>query len=291
MHTRKWLAAFALAPFVFAACQPDLTDVIAGGSGETTSTTTPRPTTTTEPGEHPAEVEGHVVRVDQGRGAFTTAAFAFAQIPTFLLIENGTVIAPGAQILIYPPPLLPALQATQLTAEQAAAVVALADRHGIVGDFTDTTLTSVVADVGSTVVRVQRDGVMSTWDVYGLGVAHDRLPPGIAAKHDALSAFIDEVTARFPAPGTPGEVYEPEQYAVGQLETDVGSIAPDVPPTVRPWPASFGDEHARCQIVDGDVVRTELATADHLTYFERSDGSTVQLLLRPLVPGSEGCEG
>jgi hypothetical protein len=290
MHTRRWLAAFALVPFVFAACQPDITEVVAGSGDEPTSTTaaTGEPGVPGEPGDV-AEVDGLVVRVDQGRGAFTTAPFAFGQIPTFLLTDDGKVIGPGAQILIYPPPLLPALQATQLTDAQAADVVALADRHGIVGDFTDTTLTSVIADVGSTVVRVQRDGVTSTWDIYGLGMADDRLPPDIAEKHRALSAFIAELTAQFPPPGTPTDVYEPEQFAVGQLEIDLGSISPEVPPTVRPWPAAFGDETARCQIVEGDVVRAELASANHLTFFERSDGSTVQLLLRPLLPGSETC--
>jgi hypothetical protein len=290
MHTRRWLLAFALAPFVFAACQPDLTEVVAGGSGEGASTTMPPPTPTSAPGEEPADVEGLVVRVDQGRGAFTTAPFAFAQIPTFLLTEDGRVIGPGAQILIYPPPLLPALQAAQLTAEQAAAVVALADRHRIVGDFTDTTLTSVIADIGSTVVRVQRDGVVSTWDVYGLGMTDDRLPPDIAEKHRALSAFIAELTAQFPPPGSQGELFDPEQYAVGQLEVDLGSMSSDVAPTVRPWPAAFGDETERCQVLDGDVVRAELASANQLTFFERSDGSTVQVLLRPLLPGSDTCD-
>jgi hypothetical protein len=296
MVSWKVLATALLVPFVLAACGPDGPEVAMGGTGEPDATAVPPDGAEDGDGDTDGEptTDGDLVlRVDQGVGAFTLAQLSFAQLPTFLVTADGTLIGPGAQLAIYPGPLLPALQARQLTDDEVAEALDLAEQHGLFEDFEDRSLATAIADVGSTVVRLRRDGVTSTSDVYALGMGGLPLAPEVEAKHRELVAFIDELRERFDGPGgAPAEVFEPDRYVIGVMPVDLAHYATsDVAPTVRPWPAALGDETATCRELAGPAVRDALGSASQLTFYQWADGSTVELLVRPLLPGSAGCGG
>jgi hypothetical protein len=272
-----------------------LAAVGAGGSVPAVDGTAPSGSTTPPPPGTPPE-EQLVLRIDRGVGGFTTMETAFAELPMFLLTGHGPnaggrVISPGPQIAIYPAPLLPALHYVELSGAEVQAAVEVALRHGLDEDFVDRSLTAVIADVGSTVVRLQLDGRLSTSDVYGLGMAQELLTPELAAEHRRLVSAIDELTERLTAPAdAPAGVFEPGAYVIGLVPVDRSSYASaDLEPTVLPWPDGLGDQTARCQVIDGATARAILASANQLTLFERTDGSVVKPLVRPALPGSSGC--
>src|SRR5689334_20049349 len=141
MASWKLLATVLLVPLVLAACGPDGAEVAMGAEGGPAATTVPpdgAPGAAHNPGDAPSTDDGpgpgptpaddrsasFVLRVDQGVGAFTLPEVDFAQIPSFLLTADGTLIAPAPQIMRYPGPLLPALQARHLSAGEVDAVVA-----------------------------------------------------------------------------------------------------------------------------------------------------------------------
>lgn len=286
----KSTAAVLLAAVLLAGCGAGAEEIAVGGGGDGIEGPGTVPGGADQPDDG-VGAEDLVVRIEHGVGGFTTADTAFAQLPTFLLTGDGRVISGGPQITIYPGPLLPALQQAQLTEEQVAEIVALAEEHGLDEDLDDQTLAGVITDVGSTIVRVRVGGTVFTSDVYALGMDQGVLSPELARQHEQIRTFIDEVTARYTNPdGVPTDRYEPAAYVIGLQDADLAWYSgSDVQPTVLPWPAELGDEQTECQVVDGDTVRRVLGSANQLTLFERADGSLVKPLLRPALPGSDGC--
>lgn len=256
------------------------------------------PTTTTLPSAdgltYPTGAEEVVVRIDTAVGAYTTPEYAFARIPSFVVTGDGTTITPGAQIEIYPAPMLPALQSTTMTSVQIAELLGRAASLGLLSTPPDYTATQPpIADAGSTVVTFNVNGTSYVHTAPALGLEEDQSDDA----RRRLAEFVEFATTLVgEANGTNSAVYEPAEYVIATMVVNVSDYTGDVAPTVVPWPASFGEvpNGERCSTVDGATVRDELAAASQLTFFDTSTEEPagldiVQLLLRPVLPGSDTC--
>lgn len=244
---------------------------------------------------HPTDPDVAVVRIESGAGGFTTPEFAFGQIPDMVVGGDGRLVRPGPQIEIYPAPMLPALESAQLSEAEVQALLALADQFGLLAAPPDYEAAAPeVTDVGSTIVTLSVRGETFVHSAYALGFDTETDQP-----RQRLSDFVTAVReALFPE--VTAEVFSPEQYAVGWMEVDLDEYeGSDVEPTVVPWPESFGALAEHCTLIDGIAVTEALASANQLTFFSyvpndtpaASDATarTVRVLLRPILPGSEGC--
>jgi hypothetical protein len=288
---RKLLTVLLATPLVasfVAACGSDADE----GSGSPDSD----PTTPTQPVgaiTFPTGAGEVVVRIDTAVGGFNPPEWAFAQIPSSVVSGDGRTVMPGPQIEIYPPPLLPALQSTSLTEAQVGQLLARADSLGLLATPPDYESTQPpVADAGSTVVTFNANGATYVHSAPSLGLEQQ---PDEARQR--LSDFVEFATS-FVAEraATESEVFEPESYVIGTMAVNTAEYADDVAPTVVPWPAAFGVAPVGedCATIDGAAVRSELATANQLTFFvlptqDDTAEMVVRLLLRPSLPGSTDC--
>jgi hypothetical protein len=284
-------AALLLAAVVATACT--------GTAGAAEPSPSPEPT----PSSNPDRV---VFRVDW-EGGFVAPGTILGRLPQIVVFADGRVVMPGAQIEIYPGPLMPALQVRTLTPDTLARLVQLAKDKGLLVDahydFAG------IADATTTVLTIDVDGTRSTVSAYALMEAGsassdwaDAMDDATKAGRAALRAFIDALTGVPESEFTgPGAAYEPialRLYASpAGARPDDGSVAPGEPVA---WPLAdlgagspVGDGALgfRCQVVSGPdlaTVRPVLDTANALTVF-RSGGADWSLIVRPLLPGETGC--
>lgn len=285
LSRRRLLAVVGVAPVlaaVLAACGDDSST---DGAGSGTEPPAPAPGAI----EHPTDPMAVVLRIGSGVGGFTTPEYAFAQLPELVIGGDGRLVRPGPQIEIYPQPILPALQSTELSEAEVQALLALADDAGLLADPPDYDATDPgVTDVGSTIVTLGAKGGTFVHSAYALGMETE--PDEARQRLSAFVAAAQELVGRL----TGDEVFVPEQFAIGWMDVDATEYADsDIEPTVVPWPDSFGSPEGECLMVDGTVVTEALSAANQLTFFSvASDGGearTVRLLLRPVLPGSQTC--
>ena len=84
--------------------------------------------------QHPTGADEVVVSYEEV-GGFTTREFAFQRTPNVLVAGDGRAFSPGAQIEIYPGPLLPAVQVWTLGEDGIQDVVAAADDAGLLAEI------------------------------------------------------------------------------------------------------------------------------------------------------------
>jgi len=320
----KLLVATPLVANLLAACGDDATVDRAGdtggspGTGGATTSTVPGSTPgPTGPIEHPTGASDVLLRIASGVGGFTTTDYAFAQLPTLVVGGDGLLVRPGPQLMIYPGPLLPALESAQLADDQVQALLRAASDAGLLAAPPDYDAHAPqVTDVGSTIVTVTAGGSTFVHSAYALGLetetdpARKRLADFVALVTGNLASVLGAEPA--------GAVYRPDAYAIGTTpaampdQSATGTTIPvvggtasevvvtpdtapgDPQPRIVPWPASFGTpspgtDEQWCVELDGAVVEDALRTADQLTYFDIGDGTVVRVLLRPILPGSDRC--
>ncbi len=216
-------------------------------------------------------------------------------------------MVPGAQIEIYPGPLVPALQVRTLTPDALARLVQLASDKGLAKvahhDFIG------IADATTTVLTLDIDGHRSTVSAYALmeaGVEGSDWAAGMdgatKAGRAALRACIDELTG-VPESGYTGPWTTYEPTALRLYASPAGARPDDTIPAGDPvaWPLAnlgvagtpVGDGSLgfRCQAVSGEDVATVRPVRDdahQLTVFRSGDGAWA-LIVRPLLPGETGC--
>jgi hypothetical protein len=238
-------------------------------------------------------------------GGFTPPGYQLTSLPAFSLYGDGTIVRPGPQIEIYPPPALPALEAMQVDEAGIQAILDAAFDADLdtVTDLTD--MGSVmVADAPDTVFTLRADGIDRTVRVYALGELTERPPNMGREEYEARRALqrlverLGSLEAWLPdgsiGPSTP---YDPtgSRVFVSRYQAD-----PDLPqPAVR-WPlptplAGIGDDAGagfRCASIDGDAWSDALepaaAGANQLTPWT-SDGERHAVAFRPLLPDETSC--
>ncbi|MGD9701647.1 MAG: hypothetical protein AB7Q42_05650 [Acidimicrobiia bacterium] len=286
MSRRSFLVALVAAPAIaglLGACGDD-SPPDAGGSG-----TDPTAPTTTSPAggyEHGTGAEDVVIRIDAGVGAFTTQTYAFQRIPALLVTGDGRAFHPGAQIAIYPPPLLPAVEVLTVDEASIQALLAAADDAGLLAappDYTEGA--PQVTDVGSTVVTLAAGGATYVHEAYALGFDQETSPA-----RQALQSFV-EAAQSISGGLTGGVPFAPGEFEVLAVVDDVANYTEEPRPVVQPWPTETGvrlADASTCLPVPAAQVQSVFDAANELSFFEE-DGVTYRLAVRPVLPGAERC--
>lgn len=229
-------------------------------------------------------------------GGFVASSFVYTSFPPFTLTGDGRVIVPGAQILIFPGPALPAVNVRRLTEDGIQAVLKKVTGTGLFGRSVEyLAAQNFVADVGDTIFTLHAGEADVTIRVYGLGVFDSTGNyPGVSADELTASRTLSRLfqdlgnldamlpaTAWADASPTP---YQPE--ALRLLVRNADADAPDdsgISNGLLDWPvdsdpATFGDPTSdaaqRCGVVSGQDARdwyAALSSANQLTRFVKGD--------------------
>jgi hypothetical protein len=255
---------------------------------------------------YPTDPEAVVLRIDH-EGGFVPMQYRFTSIPMFALYGDGTLIQPGAQIMIYPGPALPALVERPITGDAIDAVVRAAIEAGLDTDRELTDMGStMIADAPTTVFTLSLDGRTYVTRVYALGELPER-PPGMDRDEwetrAALNGFLEDL-GRLPEWAPDGSLGDERMYAGRRARLLVGPYTPEeeLPQEPKDWPletplSTFGTavpemgDGWRCGVVEGgqwETVRSLAEEANQLTPW-RSDGESYSIVFRPLLPDESGC--
>jgi hypothetical protein len=229
-------------------------------------------------------------------GGFVAPSFLYTSFPAFTLTGDGRVIVPGAQILIFPGPALPAVNVRRLTDDGIQAVLERVTGTGLFGKSVELLAAqNFVADVGDTIFTLHADGAEVRIRVYGLGVFDSAgTYPGVSADELAanrtlsrLSQDLGNLDAILPASAWADAAWQPYQpEALRLLVRNADADAPDesgIANGLVDWPvdsdpATFGDPTSdgaqRCGVLSGQEARdwyTALSAANQLTRFVKGD--------------------
>jgi len=239
-------------------------------------------------------------------GGFVPVETTYTNLPLFSLYGDGTLVTPGAQIEINPPPALPAMSERAVDEEGIQAI--LREAIGATGDLPDD-LDDIgmvmIADAPTTVITVSVDEVERTVRVYALGEMTERpegMPEDVFRARQRLQELVTKLTGLsgwLPA-GSLGPESDYEADASRLILADVRKGGPYGQPEIA-WPleqplATFGEPSGvaelRCGVVRGDdwsTVRVEAAEANQETPWVDDDGGSFTILFRPLLPDESGC--
>jgi hypothetical protein len=242
--------------------------------------------------EHPMGPDDVVIEYVEV-GGFTTREFTFQQTPNVLVSGDGQVFGPGAQIAIYPGPLLPAVQVQPVSAQGIQSMLAAADDAGLLQAVEYEQPTNI-ADASTARVTINVNGETFVHEAYalGLGMAGDGVEE--STERQALAGFIAELNDLPTLVGADelGEqiLFDPAEYGIEALVVDdlAAYAADDIQPTVLDWPADLGvrlADASSCTVVSAEEVGETLLAATQLTFFTDAD-VTYQVLAKPILPGT-----
>jgi hypothetical protein len=227
-------------------------------------------------------------------GGFVPREFAFQQTPNVLVSGDGRVFGPGAQIEIYPGPLLPAVQVQTINEDGIQAILAAADEAGLFQEIEYEQPTNI-ADASTAQVTINVNGETYVHSAYALGLAiPNESGEETTPERQALADFIAQLNDLPTLVGADelGEqtIFEPSEYAIEALVVDdLSSYGADgIEPTVVDWPADVTvrlADASTCIVVPAAEVGETLATANQLTFFTDAD-ITYQVLAKPILPGT-----
>jgi hypothetical protein len=253
---------------------------------------------------HPTGADQLILRMAY-EGGFVPYGYTLGSTPFWSLFGDGTLIAPGPQIEIYPGPALPNLTATPMSEDGIQAILRAAEDAGLMnGD--QNYVDMCIADAATTVFTTTAGGTTSVVAAYALDAGQ---PPGTCgggkdaaarAKLTAFQAKLTDLQSWLPA----GSLGTERPYDATEMRVYVLPYQrdPELPQDPVEWPldvplAGFGEPVAnatidvRCGVVSGSDLETLLAgakNANQLTPW-MSEGSQFHLILRPLLPDEHGC--
>ncbi len=239
MNKRLVPLVLVIAGLGVAACGSDG----ASSSSPSSDSTLPSVPTDNEPPRaypHPEGADDVVISYAE-LGGFAPLEYTFRQPPNILISGDGRVFTPGAQIEIYPGPLLPAVQVQTITEAGIQNVLSAADEAGLLADL-DFAEDSLVADASTATVTISAGGETWIHEAYALDFAGpdgDQTTPDRQALRDFLAQLSDLATLA--GPGNLGEsaLFEPDAYAIEAIVVDdVATYGNgDIDPTVEAWPS------------------------------------------------------
>jgi hypothetical protein len=283
------LAAIVGLSVTVAACG---SDSAADRSPSSDSTLPPVPTDEPAPRAYPhPEGADEVVISYAELGGFMPREFAFQQTPNILVSGDGFVFTPGAQIAIYPGPLLPAVQVQTITEEGIQKILAAADEAGLLAEV-DYAENSLVADAPTATVTINAAGQSFVHEAYALGLD----PSGTESTPERQALFdfvtrLQDLTTLVGAENL-GEttIFDPSEYAIEATPVaDLSAYGSDgIEPTVEDWPQDASvrlADASSCTTVPAAEVGAALGAANQLTFFTDA-GVVYQVSARPVLPGS-----
>jgi hypothetical protein len=291
------LFATALMALVMVSCGDDTVD-----EGSSPTETLAPPTDGSEDGQdddvpeytHPTGADDVVFEYSEV-GGFVPRSFAFQSPPVILISGDGRVFTPGAQIAIFPGPLLPAIQVQTISQLGIQRLLAAADEAGLYADI-DYSADLNVADASTAMVTINVDGETWIHEAYalGIGAVPGEADTDVAAEREALNDFLAQVSdlATLVGPGElgPTEIFEPEEYLIEALVVDdpLAFANGEIEPTTVVWPAGASVplvDAAQCTVVSATQVGEVLESADQLTLFSDA-GIIYQVLAKQRLPGT-----
>lgn len=224
-------------------------------------------------------------------GGFVPLEVSLNNGPRYTVLGDGRLVYQGAQIMIFPGPLVPPYMVAQLSESQLDAVLAMVEDIGLpdIEDETDDSAMDTVADASTEVITYRDDAGEHRFAVYALGIEESP-----SARNEAFLELIstfDRFTAEAEA-----EPYRPERVRV---LAGAGFVDPELADT-RPWPlddTDFSDWSAldvgwHCTALAGEVPAV-FTDATQATTWEppaaSGDTDPLMLLVRPLLPGESDC--
>lgn len=239
-------------------------------------------------------------------GGFVPPAAHLVDLPVISVYGDGTVIVPGPQIAIFPGPALPNLQRATITPAGMQILLEAARDAGLLGPDVHYDLGGIM-DASSAEFTLNAEGSVHTISAYAL-MESSGSPQG----PDAAVSEARAKLARFQAQlGNlegllDGDLGGSSAYEAERIQLLVSPGAPDNQGLAQPpidWPLStplstFGKalpdlfQGQRCGVVEGaDLVLLMplLEKASALTPWTDSDAA-YGMIVRPLLPGEEGCQ-
>jgi len=241
-------------------------------------------------------------------GGLRPPGVEFADVPMASVLGDGTMIVEGAQIEIYPAPLLPPLIQVALSDEGLQQLLSAADDAGLLSPAPDYGRPAI-ADATTTVITVRTGGEVVTHEIYALleapGLDQGGGLPGLTDDQRelrrAVEDFVGQITTPEQALVAPEEVgdaepFEAERFAIRATPVQPDEAPPDgeIEPEVRDWPLADVPlaDASECLEAVGEPGRNlapVLAEANELARFR--DGDVVyDLDVRPLLPHEDGCD-
>jgi hypothetical protein len=257
--------------------------VACGDDDPVTST----PDTTVAGIDHPTGADEVGLQLTVG-GGFVPVEQAFGNVPTVTIYGDGTVITPGAMTMIFPGPLVGPLFQQTMTEDGIQQVLAAAEAAGLLAapPSYESADADRIADAPTTELVINAGGGQWTHEAYALNEA--TATPERQQLLDFVNRLGDLSTLAGPDTLSAPEPYVAEQYRI-RATPDPQEPA-DGQPTVVAWPEPSVDLAAatECGVAGGPAVTDAFADATQLTWFTQ-DGVTYSLMVRPLLPGDQGC--
>ena len=246
---------------------------------------------------YPTGADQAVVRLSTG-GGFVPEGADFRTPPDLLITGDGTVYLPGAQIEIYPGPLLPAISTVTLDPDGLRAVLDAADAAGLLKpppSYEPASGAAQVADAPTTSLEINANGQTFDHRAYALGFQ----PNGVEStpQRNALDRFVTQLKDLTALVGaehlTADEVYTPERFGVIARPSTPEELAPtpdQITPEVVAWPDAAPPlaSMTACTEVPAAAVGDTFDQANQLTRFSQA-GATYTVFVRVLLPG-ETCD-
>jgi hypothetical protein len=313
-------AAFVLLAAVVAGCVGIGASVPPGSSAPSAAPPTQSPSPTDSPTPtgsagpsasaiaHPTGATDLVLRLASD-GGFVAPGVLFNRLPQISIYGDGLVVEPGPQIMIYPGPAVPNLQASRLTEAGLQRLLAAAQAAGLLGPdrnlaahgIADAPTATFTVNAGGAVHRITAEALFETDSTAGLDaetIAARKLLRAFGEQLGNLGALVGAANI--------AEVGAYRATAI-RLFVSSNSVAPPSPsPLVEPpiaWPlstplASFGTvltpatgTGTRCGVVSGAdlaIVGPLLDRSNTLTPWT-SGGHSWSIVVRPLLPDESGC--
>lgn len=242
-------------------------------------------------GDNGIPVEGPVTVVVaiETSGGFVPVDTALSAFPQLVVMSNGAVYLPGAQIAVFPPPLTPALHLLQLTAEQLSDITRLLAQTTLLAAETDFGSPGIT-DAPTTTFTAFVDGVAIELAAYALDTDDAVSGPTQQARVD-LRELIDAISAVVDGAIETGVLTEPLALAVRTFP----GLSFQEDDRVRPWPiASLPTPQpggTECVLLTGDELTTLWAAAADATTRTpwNIDGQAKAIALRPVFPHETIC--
>jgi hypothetical protein len=299
MNRRTFLTSLIITPAaaaLLAACGDDRKEATPRNTGDTTPPDTSAPTV--DGIAHPTGADDVVLRLGYA-GGFTMQGASFTFPPTLLVSGDGRVFQPGAQIEIYPGPLLQPVMVRTITEAGVQKLLRLADDAGLLATPPDYTADIPVADAPDTVVTINADGGSYVHQAYALGMdldASGQTIDGLTPQRAKLKKFVDLIGDITPIVGAEnlGEEapFEATAYRFQAYVVDPAALVGQEPaPTVVPWPASTGIKlaaAAECARLDAAAAGSVFTDAMQNTYFT-DEGVTYSIAVGRVLPGDPDC--
>ena len=223
-------------------------------------------------------------------GGFAPIEFIINRPPTYVLLNDGTLIFQGPQPGAFPGPVMPGMSQVRMTPDQMDQIRTLieASRLPEIDEVVNNDAANFVADATSTVaIYTDPQGGTHRYEVYALGIT-DELPDDLANL-----ALLREKLSEFSLGGS-SEPFTSDRIVVRILEG--GGLAEFE--DIRPWAFEFrptdldllnGFPCGAFGGAEAAAIRTLLADATGATQWEHESG-TFTVLARDLLPGEIGCD-